>query len=71
MFVSLKAQLINDITPKPVQVKELKQESAILLSGSVLAYDHFFAAQAIYLREQIRLQCGIAVILGTAPANKS
>ncbi len=71
LIVSIKAQQLDNITPKPVHVKELKQKGAILQSGSAIGYDTFFAAQAIYLQEQIRLQCGIAVALNAATSDKS
>ena len=70
-ILSLEAQQLVDITPTPVHVKELKQEGAILQKGSAIIYDHFFAAQAVYLQDQIRLQCGIAITLEPASANKS
>ena len=69
-IVNLEAQQLADITPKPVHVKELKQEGAILQSGSAIVYDHFFAAQAIYLQEQIKQQCGIAITLEAASTEK-
>ena len=67
---SLEAQHLDDITPIPVQIKELKQEGANLQSGSVISYDTFFVAQAVYLQEQIKLQCGIAVTINAAPSDK-
>jgi len=69
-IISLKAQQLANITPKPVHVKELKQEGAILQSGCVIVYDSFFAAQAIYLQEQIKQQCGIILLLQSAKADK-
>jgi len=68
-IAALKAQLLNNITPKPVHVKDLHHVGAILQNGSVMAYDSFFESQAIYLQEQIRQQCGIEVTLATTPAN--
>ncbi|MFZ4769834.1 MAG: hypothetical protein ACOYLO_06600, partial [Ferruginibacter sp.] len=56
LFSSLKAQQLNDITPKPVQVEDFKKSGAVLQQQTVIVYDDFFVQQAGYLQEQIKKQ---------------
>ena len=62
---SVYSQKLNNITPVPVSMLELKQDNVIIQSGYTIAYNVFFLAQAKYLREQLTSQCGIEMSLSS------
>jgi hexosaminidase len=63
LFSSLKAQQLNNITPKPVQVEDFKKSGAILNQQTIIVYDDFFVQQAGYLQEQIKKQTAMEFLL--------
>ncbi len=61
LLFSLKgfSQSLQNITPTPVSVIQLKEKAVQLSSGSIIATPVFFQKQAIYLQNELLKQCSI------------
>ena len=54
------AQVLQNITPKPVSLVILKEPAVVLQNGSMIVAPVFFEKQASYLQNEILQQCGIS-----------
>lgn len=55
----VKAQQLYNITPVPVSVQQLKQDSVTIQNGYSILCDPGFLPQGEYFRNQLKNQCGI------------
>jgi hexosaminidase len=59
--ITLRAQQINNIIPKPQLVKLLKTDAVVIKNGFFIKADEVFKSQAIYLQQQLKAQCNISL----------
>ncbi len=59
--ITLHAQQINNIIPKPQLVKLLKTDAVVIKNGLFIKTDEVFKSQAIYLQQQLKAQCNISL----------
>lgn len=56
--ICVKAQRLYNITPVPVSVQELRQDSVVLQNGYFVLSDPDFVPQSEYFSDQFQKQCG-------------
>jgi hexosaminidase len=57
--ICVKAQQLRNITPLPVSIQELSQDSVVISSQYSIFSDPDFLSQAEYFRDELNKQCGI------------